>query len=170
MPEGSTLRDVLAGMIVDHFREEHGVDLSRFSTDQMMTMEQYNLFPNITVLVFGDLLQVVRSRPGPTPDDGYMDVMAFDRVNPGAPRTDPVTAEMPPGSYSLGLVLDQDVANVERAHRGLHAPGLTHLMLSGRGVPDHQPSPQPRPRHGRRLALDGQLSRRSSQGIVVSGS
>ena len=22
-------------------------------------------------------------------------------------------------------------ANVERAHRGLHAPGLTHLMLSG---------------------------------------
>ena len=97
----------------------------------MMTMEQYNLFPNITVLVFGDLLQVVGARPGATPDEGYMDVMAFDRVEPGAPRRDPVSAQIAAGSYSMGLVVDQDIANVERAHRGLRAPGLTHLTLSG---------------------------------------
>ncbi|MEM7142347.1 MAG: aromatic ring-hydroxylating dioxygenase subunit alpha [Actinomycetota bacterium] len=131
VPEGSTLRDVLAQRIRDEFEREHGVDLSRFDTTQMMTMEQYNLFPNITVLFFGDLLQVVRARPGTTPDDGYMDIMAFDRVDPEAPRRDPITAEVPPGSYSMGLVIDQDVANLERAQKGLHAPGLTHLTLSG---------------------------------------
>lgn len=131
VPPGSTLRDVLSGMIVDHFGETEGVDLSRFGPDEMMTMQQYNLFPNITVLVFGDLLQVVRARPGETPDDGYMDIIAFDRVNPGAARTEPMTAEMEAGSYSLGLVLDQDVENLRRAQRGLHAPGLTHLTLSG---------------------------------------
>jgi phenylpropionate dioxygenase-like ring-hydroxylating dioxygenase large terminal subunit len=131
VPEGSTLRDVLAEMIRAHFLETEGVDLSRFDTTQMMTMEQYNLFPNITVLIFGDLLQVVAARPGPTPDEGFMDVMAFDRVAADAPRRDPITAEMEAGSYSMGLVVDQDIANVERAHRGLHAPGLTHLTLSG---------------------------------------
>ncbi len=131
VPQGSTLRDVIARMIADHFQAEHGVDLSRFDTDQMMTMEQYNLFPNITVLVFGDLLQVVRARPGATPDDGYMDVIAFDRVAPGASRRDPITAEIEAGTYSMGLVIDQDIGNVERAQKGLHAPGLTHLTLSG---------------------------------------
>lgn len=131
VPEGSTLRDVLAEMARAHFLATEGVDLARFDTDQMMTMEQYNLFPNITVLIFGDLLQVVRARPGATPDDGYMDVMAFDRVDPDAPRSKPVTAQIEAGSYSMGLVVDQDIANVERAHRGLHAPGLTHLTLSG---------------------------------------
>lgn len=131
VPDGSTLRDVLAEMIRAHFLETEGVDLSRFDTTQLMTMEQYNLFPNITVLIFGDLLQVVAARPGATPDDGYMDVMAFDRVEPGSPRRDPVTAEIEAGSYSMGLVVDQDIANVERAHRGLHSPGFTHLTLSG---------------------------------------
>jgi len=131
VPEGSSLRDVLAGMIRDHFEAENGVDLSRFDTTAMMTMEQYNLFPNITVLFFGDLLQVVRARPGATPDEGYMDIMAFDRVAPDAPRVDPATAEVAPGSYSMGLVIDQDVTNLERAQKGLHAPSLTHLTLSG---------------------------------------
>ncbi len=131
IPDRATLRDVLAEMIRAHFLATEGVDLSRFDTDQMMTMEQYNLFPNITVLIFGDLLQVVAARPGATPDDGFMDVMAFDRVDADAPRRDPVTAQIAAGSHSMGLVVDQDIANVERAHRGLHAPGLTHLTLSG---------------------------------------
>ena len=45
-------------------------------------MSQYNLFPNVTVLVFADMLQVVRSRPGATPDDAYMDAFQFERVAP----------------------------------------------------------------------------------------
>ena len=60
-----------------------------------------------------------------------MDIMAFDRVAPDAPRVDPATAEVAPGSYSMGLVIDQDVTNLERAQKGLHAPSLTHLTLSG---------------------------------------
>lgn len=131
VPEGSSLREVLATMVATHFEAENGVDLSRFDTDQLMTMEQYNLFPNITVLVFGDLLQVVRARPGATPDEGFMDILAFDRVRPGAPRREPITAEVPAGTHSMGLIIDQDVANLERAQKGMHSPGLTHLTLSG---------------------------------------
>ncbi|GJM38451.1 MAG: hypothetical protein DHS20C19_18180 [Acidimicrobiales bacterium] len=131
VPEGSTLRDVLAQRIRDHFLATEGVDLSRFDTTELMTMEQYNLFPNITVLFFGDMLQVVRAMPGATSDEGSMDIMAFDRVAADAPRRDPITTEMAPGSYSMGLVIDQDVANLERAQKGLHAPGLTELTLSG---------------------------------------
>jgi choline monooxygenase len=131
VPDGATLRDVLAGRIVARMRERHGVDLAGFETWQLMNMQQYNLFPNVTVLVFADLLQVVRARPGPTPDDGLMDVIAFERAVPGAPRREPLTATLAKGDHSLGLVLDQDVATVERAHRGLHAPGLDHLVLSG---------------------------------------
>ncbi|MFT5203038.1 MAG: choline monooxygenase [Candidatus Aldehydirespiratoraceae bacterium] len=131
IPDGAALRDVLADMVRSHFLETEGVDLTQFDTTQMMTMEQYNLFPNTTVLIFGDLLQVVRSRPGLSPDEGFMDIMAFDRVVTDAPRRDPVTMEIEAGSYSMGLVVDQDVANVERSHRGLRSPGLTHLTLSG---------------------------------------
>ena len=55
-------------------------------------MQQYNLFPNLTVLVFSDMLQVVRSRPGATPDDAYMDAFSFERVAPSdlRPRTKPI--------------------------------------------------------------------------------
>ena len=98
-----------------------GVDLSRYGPDEMMTMQQYNLFPNITVLVFGDLLQVVRARPGATPDDGYMDIIAFDRVNPDAARREPVTAEMETRFLQHGsgdrLGRDQPEARPARASR-----------------------------------------------------
>ena len=60
-------------------------------------MSQYNLFPNITVLVFSDMLQVVRSRPGATPDDAFMDAFAFERVAPAAMRrraTKPIDIEL----------------------------------------------------------------------------
>ena len=97
-------------------------------------MSQYNLFPNITVLVFADMLQVVRSRPGATPDDAYMDAFSFERVAPDRARrraTKPIDLELSPeGELPLGLILNQDFANFGRSQRGLHQPGLTHLIVS----------------------------------------
>jgi hypothetical protein len=42
--------------------------------------------------------------------------------------------DVDPGTLSLGLVFDQDVTNLQRAQRGLHQPGFTHLRLSAEEI------------------------------------
>ena len=83
---GGTVRGAIAEIV-----RERGVDAGHDWFDalddgQLLDMSQYNLFPNVTVLVFADMLQVVRARPGATPDDAYMDAFSFDRVAPDDPR------------------------------------------------------------------------------------
>jgi choline monooxygenase len=132
IPAGSTLRDVLAGMIRAR-GAERGTDYSHLSVAQVLDMEQYNLFPNVTVLVFADMLQVIRARPGATHLDAFMDAFSFDRhpASDPSPRSKPFELELDPGGdLPLGLVLNQDLANFERSQRGLHQPGLTHLTVS----------------------------------------
>jgi choline monooxygenase len=127
VPDGQTLRDVFAGMI-RQVGAARGVAYDRFSDDQLLTMSQYNLFPNVSLVVFPDLFTVLRSRPGPTPDEGFMDVMNFSRRPAGARPTD---VDLPAGEDPpLGLVLSQDAGQIGRAHRGLHQPGFTRMTLS----------------------------------------
>jgi len=100
---------------------------------RLLDMQQYNLFPNVTVLVFSDMLQVVRSRPGATPDDAHMDTFMFARYAAGdpSPRTQPASMTFgPDDDLPIGLVLDQDFKNFARSQRGMHQPGLTHLTIS----------------------------------------
>ena len=127
------LRDVLARMIMEQQRER-GVDLTHYSTEQLLDMEQYNIFPTITVLVFSDMMQVVRARPGASVTEAFMDAMSFERhpVNDPTPRGKPLfdlevdaNEELP-----LGLVLNQDLANFARSQKGLHQPGLKELVVS----------------------------------------
>ena len=110
----------------------NGLDYSHFTLDQTLNMSQYNLFPNITVLVFSDMLNVVRSRPGATHLDAYMDAFTFERRPAHASaRSRPFEMELDPtGDLPLGIVLNQDLANFERSQRGMHQPGLTHLSVS----------------------------------------
>lgn len=127
VPVGGTLRGVLAGM-VRATGVLAGVDLARFDDDQIMTMQQYNLFPNMTAVVFADLLSVVRARPGPSPDEAIMDSFVFGR---GAGGRRPMDILVPAGGeIPLGLVLSQDVGALQGIQRGLHQPGFTHLSLS----------------------------------------
>jgi len=132
IPDGVDLRHVLANLVRDRGRSL-GLDFSSYRDEQILNMQQYNLFPNTTVLIFPDLLSVVRARPGSTPDDAVMDVFAFQRRPPGdpAPRSKPVDIAVPADSAAFGLVVNQDVAALGRAQRGLHQPGLTRLTLSG---------------------------------------
>lgn len=131
-PPGQTLRDVLAQRVRDLWATR-GVDLSRFDTAQIMDLQQYNLFPNITVVAFPDLLSVIRARPGATPDDCLMDAFAFTRVPSGdsSPRTKPMDVTTKADQPVFGLVINQDVSNLRFAQKGLHQPGFTHLALSG---------------------------------------
>ena len=110
-----------------------GLDFSGFTTAELMDLNQYNFFPNITVLVFPDLLSVIRARPGATPDDCFMDSFAFFRVpsSSTAERVKPAAVTMSPDQPVFGLVINQDVSNLQHAQRGLHQPGFTHLAISG---------------------------------------
>jgi choline monooxygenase len=135
VPPGSTLRDAIAGIIRARAATQ-GLDYSHFTLDQTLNMSQYNLFPNVTVLVFSDMLNVVRSRPGATHLDAYMDAFTFERrprQSSGLPsgRSRPFEMELDPtGDLPLGIVLNQDLANFEGSQRGMHQPGLTHLTVS----------------------------------------
>lgn len=131
VPEGETLRQMLARMVRDVNREQ-GIDLSAYADDHVLDMEQYNLFPNITVLVFADMLSVVRARPGAEVEEAYMDMYAFRRVQaPDAPRTKPIDVVLPDDADPpFGLVINQDIGNFARTQRGLHQPGFTHLTVS----------------------------------------
>jgi choline monooxygenase len=134
VPDGETIRDVLANRLVARGAQQ-GIDYDGFSVDQLLDMQQYNLFPNLTVLVFSDMVQVVRSRPGPTHLDAVMDVMAFERrpahTSGLEGRTKPFFAEIDADAeMPLGLVLNQDVANFARSQRGMHQPALQHLVVS----------------------------------------
>jgi nitrite reductase/ring-hydroxylating ferredoxin subunit len=133
VPPGGTIRGSIAQIV-----RERGVDAGHHWFDglddgHLLDMSQYNIFPNLTVLVFSDMLQVVRSRPGASPDDAYMDAFSFVRVAPqnGPTRSKPIDLELSPDSeLPIGLVLNQDFANFARSQRGLHQPGLTHLTVS----------------------------------------
>ena len=131
VPEGSTLMSVIAEK-VRAFQGTQGVDLTGFDDEQVMNIQQYNLFPNMTLLVYADLVQVLRARPGATPDEALLDGFFFDRHPAGdpAPRVKPLDVRLAPEGADFGLVLNQDFALLQRAQRGLHQPGLTHLTLS----------------------------------------
>jgi choline monooxygenase len=131
MPEladGDTAQQAIACTMVDHFAAK-GVDLSMHDTVRLTAMSQYNLFPNATMLAMPDMISVLSSRPGLTPDDCQFVMMTFNRCVPGAERTRPVTGEVP-NDTNLGVVMSQDVDIMKTAQRGLHQPGLRHLALS----------------------------------------
>ncbi len=96
---------------------------------RITAISQYNLFPNASLLVMPDMFSVLSSRPGLTPDDCQFVMMTFNRVAPDAPRSQPLTAEID-ADTDVGFVMNQDVAIMKTAQRGLHQPGLKHLALS----------------------------------------
>ncbi len=128
--DGETLRDALAREIRT-VQAGRGLDFDRFDTAELLDMAQYNLFPNVTAVVFPDVLSVVRARPGDDPDHAIMDAFVFDRLAAESEPTRPLDIALAPGAdLPIGLVLSQDVGNFARAQRGLHQPGLQHLTLS----------------------------------------
>ena len=126
---GQSVADVIAER-TRAFAAGRGVDLSWASTDQMMRLHQYNVFPNMTLLVNADHLTVMTAHPGPDPDHGELVMILWTRMPPGAPRTKPADVRMKADEAHPGLVLTQDITVLAGLQRGLHQPGLTHLTLS----------------------------------------
>jgi hypothetical protein len=128
VPEGQTVRDVMAQLLRDR-QAAVGADMRDLDTEQIMGLSQYNLFPNATVLVWGEMINAILSRPGPTPDEAEMVTYLLMRHHRDAPRTRPVDLDVPAGD-GLGWILSQDSSVLESMQRGLHQPGLDHLTLS----------------------------------------
>jgi phenylpropionate dioxygenase-like ring-hydroxylating dioxygenase large terminal subunit len=128
-PGGHPVIDVIAEQIKG-FAAGRGVDLNWASTDQLMRLHQYNVFPNLTVLANADHLTVLSSRPGPDPDHGELVMMLWMRMPPGAARGTPADVRLTADQAEPGLVLTQDISVLAGLQRGLHQPGLTHLTLS----------------------------------------
>jgi hypothetical protein len=112
------------------FAASRGVDLDWADTDRITRLHQYNVFPNMTFLTNADHLTIMCSRPGPDPDKGEMVMFLMMRMPPGAPRHKPTDARVKAGEAEPGVVLTQDVRVLPGLQRGLHQPGITHLVLS----------------------------------------
>jgi hypothetical protein len=127
---GQSVSDVIAERTRE-FASRRGVDLSWATTDHIMRLHQYNVFPNMSLLANADHMTVLAARPGPDPDHGELVMILWARMSPSAPRIKPADMRMTAGEAHPGLVLSQDIAVLAGLQRGLHQPGLTHLTLSG---------------------------------------
>lgn len=130
-PPGGSIVDVLAAAVRAR-AASNGVDLDRFTDQQVLDIEQYNVFPNITLVMLPDLITVLRARPGLTPDDATLDLFVLDRrpADDLTPRTKPADVEVDVDTGGLGLVIDQDLDVLRRIQRGLHQPAFHRVTLS----------------------------------------
>lgn len=130
VPAGKTVQDLIADRMRDVLAAR-GVDISHLDTDQVTTLNQYNLFPNVTVLYNVDSLSVMYALPGAKVDEATFVVLHFERTaSPDTPREHPQRVDVPGGMAVFGTVINQDIELLRNAQRGLQQPGLTHLALS----------------------------------------
>ena len=101
---------------------------------QLLDMQQYNLFPNLTVLVFSDMVQVVRVAPGRDARrrvHGRVRVRALRRRRPVAAREAGRDRASPRTTSSRSVSSSIRTSRTSRAaSAGMHQPGLTHLTVS----------------------------------------
>jgi len=130
-PPGGSIVNVLAATVRAKAAGQ-GVDLAAFTDQQVLDIEQYNVFPNITLVVLPDLITVLRARPGLTPDDASLDLFVLERHagNDPAPRSKPADFSLDDDAAGLGLVIDQDLEVLRHIQRGLHQPGFERVTLS----------------------------------------
>ena len=127
--DGESVRNLLARLIRERSSAD-GVDLTSFTDAQVTDLHQFNCFPNISPVFLVESLACVRTRPGPTPDDCFLDLIFCSRKAADSERSRPVDVTLDPATADVGAVFNQDIANLMRAQRGLHQPGFTHLSLS----------------------------------------
>ena len=125
LEQNQSVRDKIAALIRDH-QATRGIDMSSYDTNRILHLSQYNLFPNTTVLIWADMVNVLTSRPGPSVDSAELTMYVLYRSAAGGRPLDVAVGP----EISLGTVIDQDLGMLKRFQKGLHQPGFTHLTLS----------------------------------------
>ena len=108
-----------------------GKDYSQLNDDQLTDDYHYLIFPNLSLNVHADDFWIFRQRPHPTdPDRMFYDIMTFELVPEGAewPQR-AVHKRWKHGEKGIGLVLDQDAANLPGVQAGMHSQGFQGLWL-----------------------------------------
>ena len=148
IPEGQTLRDVMAEGI-RRVQAERGVDLSDFTTDQLLTLSQYNLFPNTTVLIWGDMMNLLIARPGPSRRRGVPHDVPL--LPPAAGLAAYAGGRHGPARGHAARPGPQPGRRAAEARPAWPSPtGARSPRGRQRGGARHQPAPQPRALPGHR--------------------
>ena len=108
-----------------------GKDYSQLNDDQLTDDYHYFIFPNLSLNLHADDFWVFRQRPHPTdPDRMFYDIWTFELVPEGTewPRR-AKHQHFKHGDKSIGLVLDQDAANLPSVQAGMHSNGYKGLWL-----------------------------------------
>lgn len=115
-------------------------DLSGASEAELLDSVEYFLFPNFSPWIGYSVPIAYRFRPWgedpnrclmeimllhPIPDDGVFETAAEHRLEPGESWTHA------PGFELLGLVIDQDMANLPKVQKGLRAARHRELITAG---------------------------------------
>ncbi len=104
-----------------------GRDYSELNDDQLTDDYHYTIFPNLSLNLHADDFWVFRQRPHATdPNKMYYDIWTYELVPQG--KEWPHRAKHQTwkhGDKSIGLVLDQDAANLPNVQAGMHSQGLS---------------------------------------------
>lgn len=120
---------------VQQFKRKHGPtqgkDYSRLNDDQLTDDYHYMIFPNVTLNVHADDCWLFRQRPHPTdPNKMFFDIWTFDLVPDGKQWPErPEHKQFAHGDKSIGLVLNQDAANLPGVQAGMNSRGYRGLWL-----------------------------------------
>jgi len=120
---------------VQQWKRKHGPaqgkDYSRLNDDQLTDDYHYLIFPNVTLNVHADDLMLFRQRPHPTdPDRMFYDIWTFELVPEGHEwPARPKHQHFKHGEKSIGLVLDQDAANLPGVQAGMHSEAFAGLWI-----------------------------------------
>jgi phenylpropionate dioxygenase-like ring-hydroxylating dioxygenase large terminal subunit len=124
----------IRGDVQRHKRNQgpaQGKDYTRLNDDQLTDDYHYLIFPNVTLNVHADDLMLFRQRPHPTdPDRMYYDIWTFELVPEGKEWPErPRHQHFKHGEKSIGLVLDQDAANLPGVQAGMHSKAFEGLWI-----------------------------------------
>jgi hypothetical protein len=125
------MRDVLAGRIRAHLRAQ-GDPYPGLSDAELIDDLHYHFFPNSVFNVFPGWVGLIRARPGPEPDQCFLDMWNFDWLPPEHVQAHarPEHALLAPDAVApLGEVMRQDVENLPRVQKGLAQPGIREVNL-----------------------------------------
>jgi nitrite reductase/ring-hydroxylating ferredoxin subunit len=139
IPEGSTARDAIGDVMRSLMSAGSGVDMSAVSTSDIIDTIEYFLFPNFMPWAGFGIPIVYRFLPdGPDPNKSIMDVMLLAPFPEGTPR--PPAAKVhwiegddwrqAPELGVLGLAYNQDMHNLSKLQKGLHASQKKTVTLA----------------------------------------
>jgi phenylpropionate dioxygenase-like ring-hydroxylating dioxygenase large terminal subunit len=134
VPDGSTARQVLAGLARKQLAAATGADTATTPTTDLIDLKQYFLFPNFFPWAGIGSPIGYRFRPnGNDHESCLVEVFIFAPVPPGVPRPTPAKVHRlsgldwteAPELGALGAVFNQDVANLVQLQRGLRSAAVT---------------------------------------------